>query len=87
MNIKKLRRVLTKEIRENWPDGYLRLDAISVLFDETDGRKSLIKVNGAYGRYDTDGNVAWQKEFTLYYANGKSTDYVAGMLGQLILES
>lgn len=87
MNIKKLRKVLTREVKENWADGYFRLDAISVLFDETDGRKSLIKVSGAYGRYNADGNVEWQQDFTLYYADGKSADYVAGMLGQLILDN
>lgn len=86
MKIKKLERKLNKLIKEEYgADGYLRVDRVEI--DREFGTENLITIKGAYGREgdNADGKVDFQLDYELSYPDGKSAEFVAGMLYQYIL--
>ena len=85
MKTEKLRKRLEKEYQENsgMVDGYVRFDEVSIIF--ADDREKYIQIKGAYGYPRVDGTW-YQQDLTLYYKNGKSAEYVAGMFAQYVYD-
>lgn len=83
MKINKLEKLLTKQVKKEYThaDGYARIDRV-IIDHNADG--NLITVIGAIGAINADGEVLFQYEFEVFFADGKSYNYVLGMIREHI---
>ena len=76
ITIKKLEKAFNKMIQKDFlPDGYVYINKVEIYVDGT-----LIKISGRFGNYGTDLNKNWTKPFELEYNDGKSIEFIKGML-------
>lgn len=83
MKINKLEKLLTKQVKKEYThaDGYARIDRV-IIDQDADG--NFITIIGVIGVINADGKVLFQYEFEVSYADGKSYDYVLGMIREHI---
>lgn len=83
MKINKLEKLLTKEVKREYAyaDGYARIDR-AIIDHDADG--NLITLIGAIGATNADGEVLFQYRFEVFFADGKSYNYVLGMIREHI---
>lgn len=78
ITIKKLEKAFNKMIQKEFlPDGYVCIHKVEI--HVVDG--TFIKISGCFGNYDgTDLDKHWSKPFELEYSDGKSIEFIKGML-------
>ena len=78
ITIKKLEKAFNKMIQKEFlPDGYVCIHKVEI--HVVDG--TFIKISGCFGNYDgTDLNKHWSRPFELEYSDGKSIEFIKGML-------
>lgn len=76
MKIKKLQKAFMKLAHEEiGADGYAQIESVRIDVDHKE-----IRVDGHFGLLDKDGADGFNEHFTLDYPDGKSVQFVAGML-------
>lgn len=78
ITIKKLEKAFNKMIQKEFlPDGYVCIHKVEI--HVVDG--TFIKISGCFGNYDgTDLDKHWSRPFELEYSDGKSIEFITGML-------
>lgn len=76
ITINKLAKAFNKMIQKEFlPDGYVCINKVEIYVDGT-----LIKISGRFGNYGTELEKHWSKPFELEYSDGKSIEFIKGML-------
>ena len=76
ITIKKLGKAFNKMIQEDFlPDGYVCIHKVEICVDG-----AFIKISGRFGNYGTDLDKHWSRPFELEYSDGKSIEFIKGML-------
>ena len=76
ITIKKLEKAFNKMIQKDFlPDGYVYIHKVEICVDGT-----LIKISGRFGNYGTELEKQWSRPFELEYSDGKSIEFIKGML-------
>lgn len=74
---KKLEKAFNKMIQKEFlPDGYVYIHKVEIHI--VDG--IFIKISGRFGNYGTDLDKEWSRPFELEYSDGKSIEFIKGML-------
>ena len=77
ITIKKLEKAFNKMIQKEFlPDGYVCIHKVEI--HVVDG--TFIKISGRFGNYGTDLDKQWSRPFELEYSDGKSVEFIKGML-------
>ena len=77
ITIKKLEKAFNKMIQKEFlPDGYVCIHKVEI--HVVDG--TFIKISGQFGNYGTDSDKHWARPFELEYSDGKSIEFIKGML-------
>lgn len=76
MKIKKLQKAFTKLAHEEiGADGYAQIETIRINVDNKE-----IRIQGHFGLLDKEDADGFSEHFTLDYPDGKSVEFVTGML-------
>ena len=76
ITINKLEKAFNKMIQKEFlPDGYVCIHKVEI---HVDGQ--LVKISGRFGNYGTDLSKHWARPFELEYVDGKSIEFIKGML-------
>lgn len=76
ITINKLAKAFNKMIQKEFlPDGYVCIHKVEIYVDGT-----FIKISGRFGNYGTDLDKRWSRPFELEYSDGKSVEFIKGML-------
>ena len=77
ITIEKLEKAFNKMIQKEFlPDGYVCIHKVEI--HVVDG--AFIKISGQFGNYGTDLDKHWNRPFELEYSDGKSIEFIKGML-------
>ena len=77
ITINKLEKAFNKMIQKDFlPDGYVYINKVEIHI--VDG--TFIKISGRFGNDGTDLNKDWSRPFELEYSDGKSIEFIKGML-------
>ena len=76
ITIEKLEKAFNKMIQKEFlPDGYVCIHKVEICVDGT-----FIKISGRFGNCGTDLDKHWSRPFELEYSDGKSIEFIKGML-------
>lgn len=76
ITIKKLEKAFNKMMQKEFlPDGYVCINKVEIIYDGT-----FIKISGRFGHCGTELEKHWSKPFELEYVDGKSIEFIKGML-------